>query len=99
MSAFARRFVQLEPGAYFDHREGQWQDAIVFLLAGELAVECSSGERHCFRAGDILTLARLPIGRVHNSGTEATRLLAIWRASPVSLAPADRHTDKDPDPE
>jgi quercetin dioxygenase-like cupin family protein len=99
MSAFARRLVELEPGAHVDHREVQWRDAIVFLLAGELAVECSSGERHCFRAGDILTLARLPIGRVHNSGTAATRLLAIWRASPVSLAPADRHTDKDPDPE
>jgi quercetin dioxygenase-like cupin family protein len=99
MSAFARRLVELEPGGHLDHRDAQWQDAIVFLLAGELAVECSSGERHCFRAGDILTLARLPIGRAHNSGTEATRLLAIWRASPVSLAPADRHTDKDPDPE
>jgi quercetin dioxygenase-like cupin family protein len=99
MSAFARRLVQLEPGADLDHRESQWQHAIVFLLAGELAVECSHGQRHCFRAGDILTLARLPISRAHNSGPAATRLLAIWRASPVSLAPADRHTDKDPDPE
>ena len=79
MTAFARRVVQLEPGALLDHHEAYWQDAIVFLLAGELHVECSSGERHCFRAGEILTLRRLPIGRAHNSGAATTRLLAIWR--------------------
>jgi hypothetical protein len=96
MSAFARRLIELEPGAVLDHEETLWQDAILFLVAGELNVECSSGENHCFRAGDILTLARLPIRRAHNSGAAPTRLLAIRRrSSPVSLGPADRHTEKD----
>lgn len=100
---FERRMIELEPGACIDHDEALWRDAIVFLAAGELVVECSSGERHCFRAGDILTLARLPICRAHNSGATPTRLLAICRAagasgSPVSFDTPTRHTDKDLDP-
>jgi glyoxylate utilization-related uncharacterized protein len=100
VTAFERRLIQLEPGDLLHHGDTLWQDAIVFVIAGELAVECSRGERHCFRSGDVLTLARLPICRAHNSGAAPTRLLAIRRAdaatrSPVSLGPADRHTEKD----
>jgi quercetin dioxygenase-like cupin family protein len=77
--AFVSRTVDLEPGAALDHHEALWQDALVIVIAGELDVECATGERHCFRAGDILTLARLPIGRAHASGVAPTRLLAVWR--------------------
>jgi quercetin dioxygenase-like cupin family protein len=78
-SSFSRRHVELPPGDCLDHDQDFWQEAIVFLTAGELDVEYSSGERHCFRAGDIFTLARLPIHRVRNGGAAPTRLLAIWR--------------------
>jgi hypothetical protein len=77
--AFERRIVHVERGARLDCREPLWQDALVVVLTGELDVECSSGESHCFRSGDVLTLARLPIRRAHNSGATPTRLLAIWR--------------------
>ena len=76
---FLRRVVDLEPAESLDHREPLWQDAIVFVLAGELSVECPEGDRHCFRSGDVLTLARLPIVRASNKGTDPTRLLVIWR--------------------
>ena len=79
---FERRVIELEPGACLDQDEALWQDAIVFLTAGELDVECATGERHCFREGDILTLARLPIRDVHNGGATTARLLAIWRRTP-----------------
>ena len=79
MTTFARRIVQLEPGGQLDYREPLWQDAIVVVLAGGLDIECASGECHCFRSGDILTLAHLPVRRAHNSGAGPTRLLAIWR--------------------
>ena len=103
MTAFERRLIQLEPGDQLHDSEPRWQDAIVIVIAGELTVECSRGEHHCFRSGDILTLARLPIRRAHNSGATPTRLLAICRAaaasgSPVSFDTPTRHTDKDPDP-
>jgi len=88
-----RRVVDLEPTESLDHREPLWQDAIVFVLAGELAVECPDGDRHCFRAGDILTLARLPILHARNNGNDRTRLLAIWRKKDRRerwIAPAPR---------
>jgi quercetin dioxygenase-like cupin family protein len=95
-SSFSRRIVELPPGAHLDHEDASWQTAIVFLTAGELNIECPGGECHCFRAGDVLTLAHLPIRRAHNCGATPTRLLAIWRrTSPVTLGPTDRHTKKD----
>lgn len=80
-TSLSRRLIELEPGACLNHDLALWQEAIVFLTAGELDVECSRGERHRFRAGDTLTLARLPIRRAHNSGGAPTRLLAIWRTT------------------
>ena len=80
---FLRRVVDLEPAESLDHREPLWQDAIVFVLAGELSVECPDGDCHRFRAGDVLTLARLPVVRARNRGTIPTRLLAIGRKQVV----------------
>ena len=79
MTAFERRIVHVEPGARLDCGEPLWQDALVVVLAGELDVECASGERHRFRSGDILTLARLSLRCARNNGPTPTRLLAIWR--------------------
>jgi hypothetical protein len=81
VTAFERRLIQLEPGDLLHHGDPLWQDAIVFVLAGELAVECSEDECHRFRSGDILTLARLAILRAGNSGAVPTWLLAIRRGA------------------
>jgi quercetin dioxygenase-like cupin family protein len=79
LTAFERRVVHLEPGARLECREPPWQDALVVVLAGELDVECAGGERHRFRSGDVLTLARLSLPCVRNTGATPTRLLAIRR--------------------
>jgi quercetin dioxygenase-like cupin family protein len=76
---FSRRVVELAPGGALDLRDRTWQEAIVFVTAGELDVESSGGERHRFRTGDVLTLARLPIRGAYNRGATPTRLLAVWR--------------------
>lgn len=80
-TSFSRRLIELQPGACLKHDLAFWQEAIVFLTAGELEVECSRGERHRFRAGDILTLARLPVRRARNTGAAPARLLAVWRTT------------------
>jgi uncharacterized cupin superfamily protein len=80
---FGRCVVDVEPGSSLDHQAALWRDAIVFVVAGEIELECSSCERHCFRGGDILSLARVPIRHVHNGGSTPARLLAIWRRTAV----------------
>ena len=80
---FGRRIVDVEPGSSLDHKAALWQDAIVFVATGEIELECSGGERHRFRRGDILSLARVPIRHVHNGGSAPARLLAIWRRTAV----------------
>jgi hypothetical protein len=75
---FDRRVVELRPGELLEHDDGFWRNAIVFVVAGEIEVRCSRGERHCFGRGDVLSFARLP--RVVVCGmTTDTRLVAIWR--------------------
>jgi len=100
--SFARLVIDLEPGARLDHEACLWQDAILLVTAGEIDVECSSGDRHSFGRGDILSLAPLAIRRVHNSGVAPAQVLAIWRrtaptGSPVNFREPGRHTDTDPD--
>ena len=76
---FARHVIELLPGASLEPGDIPWQDAIVFVTVGQLDVDTSDGEHHRFRAGDVLTLARLPIHEARNRGATQTRLLAIWR--------------------
>ena len=78
-SSFCRYLIELAPGAEVDCERRCWRDSIAFLLAGELHVECTGGERHCFRAGDIFTLAQLPVGRAYSGSATRTRLLAVRR--------------------
>jgi hypothetical protein len=56
-----------------------WHDAIVFVTAGEIELECLSGAVHRFCRGDILWLARLPLRNVRNSGPVHARLVSISR--------------------
>ncbi|HVX44679.1 MAG TPA: hypothetical protein VHC49_12370 [Mycobacteriales bacterium] len=72
-----RESVELNAGEIL--RAPGWSDAIVFVTAGEIHVECRSGAEHCFSEGAVLCFRRLPVGAVHNRGREIARLLVIRR--------------------
>ncbi len=76
---FGKRTVELAPASALAYDASSWRDAIVFVTAGEIELECSSGARRRFRQGDILCLARLPLRLLRNAGTAPARLLVIWR--------------------
>jgi quercetin dioxygenase-like cupin family protein len=76
---FAERTTEVAPGSVLAYDATSWQDAIVFVTAGEIELECSSGERRRFHQGDILCLAPIPVRLLRNVGTTPARLLAIWR--------------------
>ncbi len=76
---FARRTVTLEPGVVVRYDEAAWLDAIIFVTAGEIDLECSNGTCHRFTRRDILWLAPLPLRAVRNTGLVPARLLAISR--------------------
>jgi quercetin dioxygenase-like cupin family protein len=76
---FGKRTVELAPASVLAYDATSWRDAIVFVTAGEIELECSSGERRRFREGDILCLASLPVRLLRNVGEAPARLLAIWR--------------------
>jgi quercetin dioxygenase-like cupin family protein len=77
--SFAETVVTLEPGRVLAYDEAAWHDAIVFVTAGEIELECLSGAVHRFRCGDILWLAHLPLRAVRNTSPVQARLLAISR--------------------
>jgi glyoxylate utilization-related uncharacterized protein len=81
-SAFLRRIVELAPNVVLEYDATSWADAIVFVLAGEIELECSSGDQHRFSRGAILCFAPLPVIEVRNAGTAPARLLAISRRAP-----------------
>jgi glyoxylate utilization-related uncharacterized protein len=78
-STFPRRTIELQPSAVLSDDGVNWEQAIVFVTAGEIELVCATGARARFRAGDILCLAPFANRTVRNSGTEPARLLAIWR--------------------
>jgi glyoxylate utilization-related uncharacterized protein len=78
-SGFCKRVVELEPESLLLYEADAWRDAIVFVTAGEIELECTSGERHRFRRGDILCLEPFPIRAVRNSSRAPARLLAVRR--------------------
>ena len=76
---FGQRVVAVPPGGALPFDPATWQDAIVFVLAGELDVQCSSGTGHRFQRGDILWFTGLSVRSLRNGGSVPVRLLAIWR--------------------
>jgi glyoxylate utilization-related uncharacterized protein len=76
---FTRRIVELPALGVLDDDAVDWEDAIVFVTAGEIEIDCQSGARATFREGDILCFAALLGATVRNSGSEPARLLAVWR--------------------
>ena len=81
---FRRRVVELAPQQEVRLHADAWRDAIVFLTAGEVELECEAGVRHRFGPGAILCLAPLRLSVMRNRGAAPARLLAISRraASP-----------------
>jgi hypothetical protein len=84
-SGFARRSIELPPASILDDGcDVNWERAIVFVIAGEIELACTSGARARFRCGDILCFALFPSRTVRNSGVEPARLLAIWPRTAAS---------------
>jgi hypothetical protein len=79
---FVLSVVTIAPGASRPYDAAEWQDAMVLVESGELALECTRGGRRVFGAGDLLPLAWLSLRALHNVGLEPVRLTAIARSSP-----------------
>ncbi len=78
---FSRRVGQLVPGREVRLDPAVWQDAIVFVEAGEIELECVSGERRRFARSAIVCFT--PVVRLlRNSGDVPVRLIAISRREP-----------------
>jgi hypothetical protein len=77
---FRRRVVELSPGeeAQID---AAWRDAVVFLDAGEVELECAAGESRHFPTGAVLCFAP-PVRLLRNRGSRPARLIAISRRTP-----------------
>jgi hypothetical protein len=69
----------VQPGDAVDVVPSEWADSLVIVLAGELDVQCHSGQRARFPAGAILTLAGLPVRTLHNPRSEPLVLYAVTR--------------------
>jgi hypothetical protein len=78
---FARRQVVLDPGDRRPYDQGEWDDALVIVKRGEVDLECRSGGRMRFIAGDMLWLTGLPLRALRNPGDEPVVLVAISRAT------------------
>jgi glyoxylate utilization-related uncharacterized protein len=76
-----RLVVDLRAGEQLEFAEAIWQDTIVFVVSGALDVQCSRGECHSFRSGDVLSFARVALVAVRGSACGRTRLLAIRRTT------------------
>ena len=79
---FARRQVVLGPGDRRPYSQDEWDDALVIVKRGEVDLECRSGGRLRFIAGDMLWLTGLPLRALRNPGPEPAVLVAISRAYP-----------------
>jgi hypothetical protein len=76
---FARRQVVLDPGDRRPYSQDEWDDALVIIKRGEVDLECRSGGRMRFIAGDMLWLTGLPLRALCNPGPEPVVLVAISR--------------------
>ena len=74
-----KRIVELAAGATLRYEPSEWRDTILFVLAGEVEIECVDGERRGFTRGAALVLSPLPIRTIRNPSRRPARLLAISR--------------------
>ena len=71
--------VSLEPGRVVTYDPAAWRDALVFVTAGEIELECISGATQLFRRGAILCLQRLPLRVLRNRGAVDARIVTLRR--------------------
>ena len=76
--------VSLEPGRVVTYEPAAWRDALVFVTAGEIELECLSGATQLFRRGAILCLQRLPLRVLRNSGAVDARIVTLRRLAPCA---------------
>ena len=77
--SFTTYTVTLEPGCVLPYDAAAWRDAIVFVTAGEIELQCLSGTSRRFWRGHILWLSNLPLKAVRNPSQVPARLVAISR--------------------
>ncbi|HEY8200464.1 MAG TPA: hypothetical protein VII47_03840 [Actinomycetota bacterium] len=77
--SFERRVVTIAPGGARPYDGVEWQDAIVVVERGEIEIEGCCGVRRCFRRGDVLWLAGLPLRALRNHGDHPAQLVAVSR--------------------
>ena len=76
---FVTRTLVLEPGTRLIYEPAAWDDAIVFVTAGEIELECASGTTQRFPCGATLCLQRLHLRAVRNSGGVVACLVTVRR--------------------
>ena len=76
---FVRTTLILAPGRALAYDPEEWRDAIVFVTAGQVALECENGMVERFGRGCILCLAELPLRAVRSTGATPARLVSISR--------------------
>jgi hypothetical protein len=79
---FTRSVVTIDVGGSLSCGSATWRDALVIVARGAIDVETSDGTRMRFLAGAVLTVADLPLSRLHNGGTEAAELVTVRRSHP-----------------
>jgi quercetin dioxygenase-like cupin family protein len=79
---FRRRVFELAAGEELRIETAAWEDAIVFLEAGEVELECVAGERRRFAAGAVLCFPP-PVRLLRNRGAQLARLIGISRRRPA----------------
>ncbi|HEY7045712.1 MAG TPA: hypothetical protein VH373_00730 [Jatrophihabitantaceae bacterium] len=75
-----RRVVEIAAGSALALDAAPGPDAIVFVTAGEIDVECSSGASARFGTGAVLCFTRITVRALRNPGCEPARLLVIGRS-------------------
>ena len=76
---FVRTALILAPGRALAYDPEEWRDAIVFVTAGQIELECENGLVERFGRGCIICLADLALRAIRSTGTTPARLVSISR--------------------
>jgi glyoxylate utilization-related uncharacterized protein len=76
---FELRSVEVESGGTRIYHEGEWRDAVVVLVRGEIELEFLGGDRHSLDRGSVLWFAGLPLRALRNTGSAPALLVAVSR--------------------
>jgi hypothetical protein len=76
---FDKRVIELGPFTELDYDPVTWCDAVVFVRAGAVEIDCADNGRARFRSGDILCLAPFAVRVVRNPSAEPACLFVISR--------------------